>query len=452
MNSCDQRRFTVLCVDDDPAMLSGLRRLFPNAAFEIVGAENGVAALEIAARKPVDAALIDIQTQEINSRELSKLILEIQPHIQLIMHLSSGGDVEAVQAGRSENGEFPLQSCGPESLRLRIQQLYRMWCLEQENRILKEQVQSQFGFDQLIGNTTAILNLKRMIFQVSASDANVLIQGESGTGKELVARAIHRHSARGDAAFVSVNCAGVSETVIGGELFGHVRGAFSGSGEITNGLIRSADQGTLFLDEVGELSMSMQFKILRIMLEKEVRPVGAGVSFPVNVRILAATTRDLEAEIAQGRFRQDLFYRLNVVEMKVPPLRDRREDIPILVRYFINRFRTPASPVRKMADQALACLQSYEWPGNVRELENMIRRAVAMGQQEEIAPTDLPEDLWGKSGCGLPQIDDDRLEAYEFTAIRNALAKCAGHRKRTARLLGIGEATLYRKLIKYQLS
>jgi DNA-binding NtrC family response regulator len=293
-----------------------------------------------------------------------------------------------------------------------------------------------------------------MVSQVAGADASVLIQGETGTGKELVAKAIHFHSHRKDQPFVPVDCGAIGETVMGSELFGHVKGAFTGAHESTPGLIRSADKGTLFLDEVGELSLTMQVKLLRTLQEREVRPVGASQSHPVDVRFIAATNRNLEEEVAQGRFRQDLYYRLNVVVLGVPSLGERVEDIPILARHFIQQFSTPASPVRKISNVALKLMNTYDWPGNVRELENVIRRAVAIGQDEYIKPFDLPENINNGSYSGIHSTDlmgSDSLAAYETAAIRNALAKCEGHRKRAAQMLGIGEATLYRKLSKYQL-
>jgi DNA-binding NtrC family response regulator len=360
---------------------------------------------------------------------------------------------DAVQAIKLGAVDFLQKPFEPENLQARIKQLYTMWRLEQENRRLRRQVQSQFDYDQLIGNSTAMLNLKKMIVQLAGTDAAILIQGHTGTGKELVARAIHSHSPRGGRAFVPVDCAGMSETVMGSELFGHVKGAFTGAHETTKGLFRAADNGTLFLDEVGELPLSMQVKLLRVIQEKEVRPVGASQSYPVDVRILAATNRDLEQEVAEGRFRQDLFYRLNVVTVNTPRLSDRKDDIALLSRHFLQHFLTSASTVHRISKEAMACLCQYDWPGNVRELENVIRRAVAIGQGDQIMPGDLPETINGDSTplAALPEdTPADSLAAYELTAIRNALEKCEGHRKKAAQLLGIGEATLYRKLNKYQ--
>ncbi|MCJ8501738.1 sigma-54-dependent transcriptional regulator [Desulfatitalea alkaliphila] len=457
MESNQNRRFALLLVDDEPAVLAALKRVFRKAPYVLHAAENGQAALEILRRTPIDAALVDLMMPEMDGMTLLSQMQAKWPTVRVVILTGHGGVAEAVAAIKMGAVDFLQKPFEEENLLARLEQLHRIWQLEQENRRLRAAMEIRFGFDQLTGQAEAMLNLKRMILQVAPSDASILIQGETGTGKELVARAIHHHSPRGKGPFVPVDCAGINETVMASELFGHVRGAFTGAHESTAGLVRSADKGTLFLDEVGELSLSMQVKLLRTIQEKEVRPVGAGRSHPVDVRILAATNRNLEQEVAAGRFRQDLYYRLNVVVMTVPPLRDRLDDVPLLVRHFIERFRTPASPVHRITKQALLCLMAYDWPGNVRELENALRRAVAMGQEERIGPADLPENIHAPAptgaATGVPGqaagIEGDSLEVYEAAAIRNALTKSGGNRRKAAGLLQIGEATLYRKLKKY---
>jgi transcriptional regulator with PAS, ATPase and Fis domain len=251
---------------------------------------------------------------------------------------------------------------------------------------------------------------------------------------------------------VPVDCAAISETVMESELFGHLKGAFTGAHVSTLGLIRSADKGTLFLDEVGELSPAIQAKLLRTIQEREVRPVGSSRSYSVDVRILAATNRDLTQEVPLGNFREDLFYRLNVVGVNVVPLRDRREDIPLLANYFVKRFATDFSPVEDISKEALICLENHDWPGNIRELENVLRRAIALGKGKTIMPEDLPSNIYApptETSKGTIRLSEDSLEAYEEAAIRNALTKSRQNRKRAADILGIGEATLYRKIKKY---
>jgi DNA-binding NtrC family response regulator len=299
-----------------------------------------------------------------------------------------------------------------------------------------------------------MLRLKERIAQVGPTDASVIIEGETGTGKELVARAIHHHSHRSHHVFMPVDCGAIAESVIESELFGHVKGAFTGAHDASQGLIRSANRGTLFFDEVGELPLAMQVKLLRTIQEREVRPVGSPRSYPIDVRIVAATNKNLAKEAAVGRFREDLLYRLNVVRIHVPPLREHREDIPLLARFFVRDFRTSVSRVKDISREAIECLERYVWPGNIRELANVIRRATALGAGDSILPEDLPRHIYaGPEAAGRSvEPEDGTLEAYEKAAIRNALAASRGNRKKAARILGIGEATLYRKIARYGLS
>ncbi|MBU0987745.1 MAG: sigma-54-dependent Fis family transcriptional regulator, partial [Proteobacteria bacterium] len=272
--------------------------------------------------------------------------------------------------------------------------------------------------------------------------------------KELIARAIHYHSSRSKNNFVPVDCSTISEAIMESELFGHVKGAFTGAHVSTLGLIRSADKGTLFLDEVGEFSRFIQVKLLRTIQEKEVRPVGSTKNYQVDVRIIGATNRDLAYEVAQKNFREDLFYRLNVVTLNVPPLRDRREDIPLLAKYFIKRLSTDISPVNDVSHEALACVESYDWPGNVRELENIIRRATALGKGTTILPEDLPPNIYIPPSTPSRIVNhstEGSLASHEKAAIKNALAKSKNNRRNAARILGTSEATLYRKIRKYRI-
>jgi len=454
MDNAERPQFSLMLVDDEPAVLASLKRVFRAAPYKLYTAENGHNALEILQDNKIDAALVDLQMPEMSGLELLERIRKQWPWVQVVILTGFGGVKEAVEAIQMGAADFLQKPFENETIDARMNQIFHIWSLEQENQRLREKVQFQFGYDQLIGNSTAMLKLKKMIMQVAGSDASVLIQGETGTGKELVARAIHYHSPRSSHPFVPVDCASISETVMGSELFGHVKGAFTGAHETTRGLIRSADKGTLFLDEVGELPLAMQGKLLRAIQEKEVRPVGSSQSHQVDVRILAATNRNLEEEVNEGRFRQDLYFRLNVVVLGVPSLASRLDDIPLLTRYFIQQFATPVSSVTHLSNKALICMNAYDWPGNVRELENVIRRAVAMGQGQGIMPHDLPESIYSGQpmSADVDEVNKDSLAAYELAAIRNALIKSDGHRKKAARILGIGEATLYRKLTKYRLS
>ena len=414
-------------------------------------------ALSLLEKANVDAALVDLQMPEMDGLTLLGEIKEKYPGIMVVILTGHGGIDDAVQAIKLGAVDFLKKPFPQAELRVRVDQLYRMWLLKEENNNLKEKINFSFGFERLVGNSTALLKLKEMITQIGKSDASVLIQGETGTGKELVARAIHFHSPRADNAFVPVDCAAISEHVTESELFGHVKGAFTGAHIAAPGLIRSAEGGTVFFDEIGELSPAIQAKILRTIQEREVRPVGSAKSHPVNIRVLAATNRDLEKEVGAGNFREDLFYRLNVVTVQVPPLRKRKEDIALLARYFIQRFKTDFSSIEGISDEALKIMYRYDWPGNIRELENAVMRAIALGRGTEILPADLPPPLCIEIGTSLDSrqsaaLKGESLADYEQAAILSTLQKCSGNRKKAAQILDIGEATLYRKLKIYKMT
>ena len=450
----DRKRFSLLLVDDEPPILNLLKDAFAEDRYEIHTSSNGREAIKTLKRVIIDAALIDLIMPEMDGLTLLQEIRRRFPSILVIMLTGHGGVREAVKATQLGAIDFLEKPIEVNALRVRIGQLHRIWQLNEENRKLRTAIKGKFGYHDLVGNSTSILKLKEMIARVSHTDMTILIQGETGTGKELVARAIHFHSPRCDNSFVPVDCAAISETVMESELFGHVKGAFTGASADTLGLVRSSDKGTLFLDEVGDLTPAIQVKLLRTLQEREVRPVGASRSFSVDVRILAATNRDLAQEVERGNFREDLYYRLNVLTLNVAPLRDRKDDIALLARYFLKRFATDVSPVTDISEEVLRHLQNHDWPGNIRELENAIRRAVALGKENFIQLEDLPSSLYIQPNAPCQTVDsplDGSLAAYEMVAIRNALAKSGNNRTLAAKILQIGEATLYRKIKKYRI-
>jgi len=443
-------------VDDESSVLSSLKRVFFEEDYQIHTAKNAQEALSTVGKMRIDAAIIDLKMPGMDGLVLLKELKKDYPHIMAIMFTGHGSIQEAVEAIKLGAVDFLEKPYSPEGLRVRVAQLHRIWQLSEENRELKRKIEFQFGFDRLVGNSTAILNLKQIITQVGPGDTSILIQGETGTGKELVARAIHHHSRRSDKSFVPVDCAAISETVIQNELFGHVKGAFTGAHISTLGLVRSADKGTLFLDEIGELSPAMQAKLLRTLQESEVRPVGSSKSHKVDIRVVAATHRDLAEGIERKTFREDLYYRLNVVALNIPPLRDRKEDTSLLAKFFIKRFRSDYSPVEEISKHALIYLANYNWPGNIRELENVIRRAMALAKGKSIQPEDLPPEIYSPSDStaiqGIEIPPDESMEAFETAAINNALSKCGNSRRKAAQILKISEATLYRKIKKYSIN
>ena len=446
--------FSLLIVDDEHLVIDSLRRFFRKDEYQIHSAQNGNDALSFMRNTTVDLALIDLKMPEMDGMTLLKNIKEEFPAVIVIMLTGYGGIKDAVQALKLGANDFIEKPFSPVELHNKVQQLWTIWQLKQINVQLRNGMSEKFHYKNLIGDAPPMLQLKHFIAQIGISDISVLIQGESGTGKELVARAIHHHSPRSEQPFIPVDCASLSETVIESELFGHVKGSFTGAHMDTPGLVRAAEKGTLFLDEVGELPLSMQAKLLRTIQQREVRPVGSTKTFKVDVRILAATNRNLADEVYAGKFREDLFYRLNAVLLEVPPLRERKEDIPDLVSFFLKKFQIGSSAICNISPEALHCLEAYKWPGNVRELENVILRAVALSPNKIIHPADLTRSISGHENTGgtFPvEVQGDSLEAYEKAAIANALKKNNGNRRLAAQVLGIGEATLYRKLKNYQL-
>jgi DNA-binding NtrC family response regulator len=444
--------FRLLIVDDDPAIQSAVRRIFMEDGYFLMSAGSAEDALNIVARQRVDAAVLDLKMPGMDGLQLLELLREKAPGVRVMMltgHGSIGDAVAAIKLGAVDFLEKPLY---PDLLRLKIRQISDRWALEAENVRLQSEIAHKFDFSRMIGHSQVMLALKRRILQVAGTDVTVLIQGETGTGKELVAHAIHQHSRRSNAPFQNLDCTGMNESIIESELFGHVKGAFTGAVSSKTGIIRSAHGGTLFFDEIGELPIQLQSKLLRVMQEQKVRPLGSHQEMNIDARILAATNRDLAAEMTDGKFRKDLFYRLNVVTITVPPLRHRTSDIPMLIDCFLKRLQTGRRPVKRIGRETLDAAMAYPWPGNVRQLENAVTKAFVLTERDVLQPEDLlsaPEPT-GSGGNDAPSIHEPMpLSQLEELAIKNALAAHGGNRKATAKSLKISEATLYRKLKRY---
>ena len=442
--------FSVLLVDDEPGYCSSIRRFMRPDGLSLLEANGGAAALEILSAHHVDLALVDVRMPQMDGLELLQRIRSSYPDVSVIMMTSYGDTATVVQAVKAGATDFIEKDVSVEAIRNRLLQAKKFWELERDNRALKSQAVSSFTFDRLIGESPSMARLEEVISQVGPSDASVLIEGETGSGKELVAQALHHQSGRRTGPFIVVDCGSISESLIESELFGHVKGAYTGAHESDMGLFRTAEGGTVFLDEVGEMPMFLQVKLLRVIQEREVRPVGSARSQHVDIRVIAATNRRLDEQVKRGGFREDLFYRLAVVTLAVPPLRERSGDMPLLSAFFLKRLRTDSTAVIGVAPETMACLERHVWPGNVRELENVIRRALVLSKGPLLQPEDLPPDFrHGKSReveLAVPETTTDRMESYEKEAVLNALEKSGGSRRQAARLLGIGEATLYRKL------
>lgn len=447
--------FSLLLVDDERVVLALLKEIFISEPYRVAACDTARKAMRMLASHSFDAAIVDLNLPDMDGLALLKEIRFLHPETAVIILTGVGGVREAVKAMKGGAVDFLEKPVRPVELQQRVARIAQSAAAEEERRKLKRETVSLFKFGPLVGQSAPILKLKSLIVRVGPTDATVLIEGETGTGKELVAKAIHHHSQRAGGVFVPVDCAAIGETVIESELFGHVKGAFTGAHKASDGLMRSADGGTLFLDEIGELALNLQTKLLRTIQERQVRPIGSSCSCKVDVRIIAATNRDLSEEAALGRFRDDLLYRLNVVNIHVPPLRERREDIPLLANYFLERFKTALSPVKSISKDALDLLAQQEWRGNVRELENSVRRAVALGRYPEVRPQDLALTEGGARADDnslQPLVMGDAFSDYERAAIENALEKSMNNRRKAAELLQIGEATLYRKLRKYDIA
>jgi two-component system response regulator HydG len=441
---------TVLIVDDENTTRDLCRDIVRESGFGTRTASTTEQALEILEQYPVDIVIADLKVPEIGGLELLKRIGETHSQTP-VMVLTEFGTIEsAVEATRMGAADYVTKPLHIPELRSKLDRMVRSLELDQENRRLREQLRTRPGFGGLIGLSPKMQRVYRLIEKVSQHNYPVLILGESGTGKELVARSIHFSGTRPNRPFAPVDCSALPPTLIESELFGCVKGASTGATRSKQGLIEAAGSGTLFLDEIGDLPVDLQAKLLRALEEKEVRPVGSTDRISISVRVIAATNRDLEAAVRQGNFRQDLFFRLNVVQIKMPPLRDRKGDIPLLVNSFLEKFGDADSPSRTVSQDAMTRLIAYDWPGNVRELENAIERAITLATGGVLHVGDLPSNLQYSASDRLPQNDELLpLDELERRAIMRALRESGGDKLAAARLLGIGKTTLYRKLKQY---
>ncbi len=441
----------VLIVDDEVAAQNLCSDVAQQTGLRVRTSATTEQALEILEQFPVDIVLTDLKVPQMGGLELLKHIRTGYPQIAVMMLTQYGTIETAVEATRLGAMDYITKPFHVDELRAKLERLVRAIELDQENRVLREQLRSRPGFGGLIGVSSKMQRVYKLIEKVSQHTYPVLILGESGTGKELVARSVHFSGPRRQKPFVPIDCSALVPTLIESELFGYVKGAFTGALHSRQGLLEAADQGTLFLDEIGDLPVDLQAKLLRVLQEREVKPVGAIERININVRVIAATNRDLEVAIRSGGFRQDLYFRLNVVQIKLPPLRERKSDIPLLLNSFLEKFCDPERTVRTISEEAMRRLMAYDWPGNVRELENAVERAVALGSGPILQVGDLPSNLQYSPVERAPESDEIvPLEEIERRAIFRALRETSGDKLAAARLLGIGKTTLYRKLKQYE--
>jgi two-component system response regulator HydG len=442
---------SILIVDDEDSARELCRDVVLECGFHARMASTTEQALEALDDHPVDILLTDLRVPNLGGLELLKRVRKLYPQVGVLVLTQYGAIETAVDATRLGAEDYLTKPFHVADLRNRLQRVVRSREAVRENRVLREQLRSHPGFAGLIGASAKMNSIYRLVERVSEHSYPVLILGESGTGKELLARSIHFSGSRRNRPFVPVDCTGLVPTLVEAELFGYVKGAFTGATHSKHGLIEAANGGTLFLDEIGDLPIDMQAKLLRALQEKEIRPVGSTERVPITIRVIAATNLDLEKAVRTGAFRQDLFFRLNVVQLKLPPLRERKTDIPILVNHFLEKFSERHGLGREISSDAMAQLLAYDWPGNIRELENAIERALALSSGPLLHVADLPSSLQYFVGDRLPASDVViPLEELERRAILQALHEAHGDKLAAAHRLGIGKTTLYRKLKQYE--
>ena len=441
----------VLVVDDEETARTYCADVLSELGFEAQGAESAKQALEMLESGQFDIVLADVRMPGISGLDLLKTIRETYPDIDVVMMTGYGTVASAVQAMKQGAYDYLTKPLKVEDLQHVFQRLVEKQALAAENRLLREQVKTRQGFANLIGTSPKMQKVYRLILKVAPKRHPVLIVGESGTGKELVARAIHTYSPWHMKPFVPVDCGALTPTLIESELFGHVRGAFTGATQSRVGLLAAAQGGTVFLDEVAELPVDLQAKMLRALQEREIKPIGSNERTRLDARVIAATNQDLQTAVRRGDFRKELYFRLDVVSIKIPPLRERKSDIPALVHYFLERYGGGESRVAGISYEAMTRLMSYDWPGNVREVENCVQRALALGSGSVIQMKDLPSNLLHYVKDGTQDQETPTLKQLERRAILQALEATHGDRLRAAKQLGIGKTTIYRKIKEYGL-
>ena len=449
----------ILVVDDEESMCQYLSILLQKEGYEVQTVNSGAAALKVVESDPVDVVMTDIQMPKMDGIQLLKGIKAHEPTLPVIIMTAYASEQSAIDAVNLGAFSYMQKHCKNDEIKMIVRNAMALRKAKSENIQLKKELTRTKSRKNIIGQSARMRSVYKMVDKIAATTATILINGESGTGKELIAQSIHERSDRSRGPFVAINCGAIPESLLESQLFGHVKGSFTGADRDHGGFCRQAEGGTIFLDEIGETPHAIQVKLLRMLQEREIYPVGSSSPLKVNVRVVAATNRDLEHEVAEGNFRTDLYYRLNVIPLNLPALRERAEDVPLLVDHFLKRCcpdEYKGNLGSLMDDATLRALQAYDWPGNVRELENVIERASIIRDSDRITTRDLPTFIASGSGGeysasslnvgGLVTLDD--LEKAHILAV---LETTNGARKQTSEILGINASTLYRKLKKYGL-
>jgi DNA-binding NtrC family response regulator len=447
----------VLVVDDDADSCAAVAEALCAEGYDVATAGGGLTGLRLAGQRVFDVVVSDIRMPDLDGLALLRGLREIDPDLNVILMTAFGNVEAALEAIKQGAYDYVSKPLRLDDLLLTVRRALEQRRLVRENQEFRQTLQERYRLANIVGVSPRMIEVFKLIARVAGSRSTVLISGESGTGKEIVARALHFNGPRATGPFVTINCAGLAEGVLESELFGHVRGAFTGAVTARPGLFEAGHGGTVFLDEIGDIGPNTQAKLLRVLEQQEVKPVGANEAVQVDVRIVAATNRDLRKEIAEGRFREDLFYRLNVVSIHLPPLRERREDIPVLAHHFLQKYAgVSGKAIRGFAPEAMARLEMHPWPGNVRELENAVERAVAVSSHPILLPDDLPAHIPAPSiplteateNGSFPLVSLDELTRQHLARV---LAATGGNKKRAAEILGVDRRTLYRMLERYEL-
>ncbi len=436
----------LLVADDDPVVRDFLAEVLVREGYQVRAVSGGEECVQVAATEPFDLALVDLRMPDLDGIDVLKRLATLQPGVPVLIltaFVTMETAIEAIQAGAWDYLSKPLRV---EEIEVTVRRALEVQRLVRENRQYREELRERYRVENFVGTAPEMLAIYKTIARVAAHDTTVLIQGETGTGKEMIARAIHYAGPRGAGPFVVVECTALPESLFESELFGHERGAFTGAVRTRRGLLETASGGTCFLDEVGGLSPALQAKLLRVLQQRVVRRVGVNEMLPVDLRIIAATNRDLKKGVEAGEFREDLYYRLNVVTIRIPALRDRRQDIPLLAQHFLAKYRQANDkPVSGLARETLALLAGHGWPGNVRELEHVVERAVALSSSELILPENLPPEVRPAAPPPPePPAGWMTLEELKRWYVDRVLEHTAGNKQRAADILGIDRRTLYR--------
>ena len=454
------KKFEIMVVDDNPTMRLGMSETLKRDGYEVYHFATAPEALAAFNASPVNIVITDLKMEPMNGIDFLQEIKKVKPETEVMM-VSAFGDVQtAVQAMQLGATDFVTKPFSPDELRLRVRNIIdrikkeeTISRLEEQNQLMHSELTT--GYEEIIGKSEEIQQIFQLIEQVAGEDSSILIEGESGTGKELVARAIHQQSTRNQQPFIKVNCGALNDSLLESELFGHEKGAFTGAIKQKRGRFELADGGTLFMDEIGDVSTAMQVKLLRVLQEGEFERVGGETTLKVDVRIISATHQNFQQLISEGKFRTDLYYRLNVIPIHIPPLRKRKSDIPMLAEHFLKRLAARRSqPPKRLSPEGMTLLQEYSWPGNIRELENVIERLHVVSRENEISPNLIALYL---GNTAIPHTNYDHLpldkavESFEKNLIVHAMQAANGVKNKAAKMLGIGTSALYYKLEKYGL-